>query len=288
MSNRSAPIDYNTSSLFFEKRNPGGKGHSLKENRYTDLIWRGFCSFFREGKEKLRCGTYRYLQSTYSSQQILSLIDGIVEGPDYSFDDSIRETVCREWCDFLIDGCDFRDAKDSPPCGGYMVIEHIMKHAKKKGGNMFVYLVRHGEPKSKDEDPSRPLSDKGIKDVKKIASALYDRGIKVGGIYHSGKERAQETAEIISERCIPAVPLREADGLHPNDDPAPWKEKIVSSDEDLMIVGHLPFLHSLGLMLLDGTSPMPEVNFLAGTVICLKKEEGGFSFQWALSPGDIS
>jgi hypothetical protein len=34
--------------------------------------------------------------------------------------------VCEQ-CDFLADGCDFRQGLDSPPCGGYTVIEHLLR-----------------------------------------------------------------------------------------------------------------------------------------------------------------
>ena len=55
---------------------------------------------------------------------------------------------------------------------------------------MFLYLVRHGEAKSKDEDPERSLSDKGVDDVKKVARAMFRKKVAVASIFHSGKARA--------------------------------------------------------------------------------------------------
>jgi phosphohistidine phosphatase len=31
---------------------------------------------------------------------------------------------------------------------------------------VFIYLVQHAEAKREDEDPSRPLSEKGLQDIK--------------------------------------------------------------------------------------------------------------------------
>ncbi len=64
---------------------------------------------------------------------------------------------------------------------------------------MYLYLVQHAEALSKEEDPSRSLSKKGIKDIKKIAS--FSRGLKVAihQIVHSGKMRALPTAQLLEE-----------------------------------------------------------------------------------------
>ncbi len=35
---------------------------------------------------------------------------------------------------------------------------------------MFLYLVRHAEAKREEEDPARPLSEKGLEDITKVAS----------------------------------------------------------------------------------------------------------------------
>lgn len=37
---------------------------------------------------------------------------------------------------------------------------------------MHLYLIQHGDAKSEQEDPARPLSDKGRRDVEKVAGFL--------------------------------------------------------------------------------------------------------------------
>jgi phosphohistidine phosphatase SixA len=42
---------------------------------------------------------------------------------------------------------------------------------------MDFYLVRHGEAKPASEDPARPLTDRGRKEVERVARALAAREI---------------------------------------------------------------------------------------------------------------
>ena len=57
-----------------------------------------------------------------------------------------------------------------------------------------------------------------------IASFLKNAGIKPASIFHSGKERARETAEIIGN-AIGIDPVQK-DSLSPLDDPKVWAERI--------------------------------------------------------------
>ena len=61
---------------------------------------------------------------------------------------------------------------------------------------MRIYLVQHGEAKKENEDPLRPLTEEGIKNAEKVASYLAKLNLKIKKIFHSGKLRAKQTAEI--------------------------------------------------------------------------------------------
>ncbi|UCG77215.1 MAG: hypothetical protein JSV21_06360 [Nitrospirota bacterium] len=98
----------------------------MKEQGYTDIICKRFCSFYREGKEGLLCGTYIYLKENYEPSELEQAIIGIGASPSLDNDDIVSRRACNE-CEFRIDGCDFRDGIDSPPCGGYIIVEHIVK-----------------------------------------------------------------------------------------------------------------------------------------------------------------
>ncbi len=115
-----------------------------------------------------------------------------------------------------------------------------------KGGlEVAVYLMQHGIPVSKADDPERPLSAQGIKDVENLAEFLQKRGITVKDVYHSGKRRARETAEILSARFAPGAEPKERRGLSPLDDVGGIADEIKKGNGDLFIAGHLPHLAKL-------------------------------------------
>jgi phosphohistidine phosphatase len=71
---------------------------------------------------------------------------------------------------------------------------------------MAVYFVQHGKSLSKDIDPERGLSDEGRAEVGHIAKVARDYGVHVAEIRHSGKKRAQQTAEIFASALKPELP----------------------------------------------------------------------------------
>ena len=149
---------------------------------------------------------------------------------------------------------------------------------------MLLYLVRHGEAKSKDEDPDRSLSDKGVDDVKKVALALSKKEVAVKDIFHSGKVRAKQTAQIIADAISHSKGVFEKEGLKPNEDPAFWASRIEDMDEGIMLVGHLPNLEVLATLLLGRGS----VRFSAGQVVCLERNtHGSWSLKWTIAPADL-
>ena len=150
---------------------------------------------------------------------------------------------------------------------------------------MFLYLVRHGEARSKDEDPERSLSAKGVDDVRKVALAKPKKKVTVASIFHSGKARAEQTAQIIANEISPSKGVLEKEGLKPNDDPAVWVSRLEDVDEDIMLVGHLPNLEVLASLLLGRGS----VRFIAGQAVCLERgSHGSWSLKWTIAPSDIS
>jgi phosphohistidine phosphatase len=160
-------------------------------------------------------------------------------------------------------------------------------HPPEKGGiKMKLYLIQHGEAKSEVEDPERSLAskgEKGVMSVSKVASGLY---ILPSKIYHSGKLRTKQTAEIIAGVLkIPDPLVQSTQGLNPNDDIRPWAERISKEKEDLMLVGHLPFLEKLASFLLCGDDNARLVWFRYGAMVCLdQKEDKSWAVRWILTP----
>lgn len=152
---------------------------------------------------------------------------------------------------------------------------------------MYLYLVQHGEARSKEEDPERPLSEKGVADVSKVASFLGKMKIPLENISHSGKARAAQTANILKEHVNPRVRPLESDGLAPMDEPDIWAARLEGVDADTMLVGHLPHMGRLASVLLCGDPEAAVVAFRMGGVLCLGKQEGGWAIQWMVIPGMV-
>ncbi|GBC85065.1 Phosphohistidine phosphatase SixA [bacterium HR11] len=148
-----------------------------------------------------------------------------------------------------------------------------------------VYLVRHGEATSEAEDPRRPLTAEGRQEVTRIAEHLGRLRLPVQRIVHSGKLRAQQTAEILARYLTPAS-VEAAEGLAPLDDPSEAVRLIETATGPLMLVGHLPHLSRLASRLLgvdrEVVAPLP-----GGGVLCLTRGEAGWQIAWLLTPAVV-
>lgn len=150
---------------------------------------------------------------------------------------------------------------------------------------MKLYLVQHGEAKRKEEDSSRPLTDKGIKDAEKVAKYIAERGVSVKKIFHSGKLRAKQTAEIYAKHLKPEEGIMESDGLNPLDPPEIWVKKLENIDEDIMITGHLPYLSKLASALIVKDENVEIIKFRYAGTVCLERDETGkWRLLWAIVP----
>ena len=153
---------------------------------------------------------------------------------------------------------------------------------------MFLYLVQHGEAKKEEEAPKRPLSEKGFKDIGKTASYLSGLNVKIDEIFHSGKLRANQTAEVLAEALKPEKGISKTDGIAPMDDPTIWAERLKGTKDDIILAGHLPHLSKLASLLLCGDADKRIVEFKMAGVVCLRRYDAEeWSLQWMLIPDII-
>jgi len=150
---------------------------------------------------------------------------------------------------------------------------------------MALYLVQHGKSLPKEVDPEQVLSDEGRAETEKIAAAVGERGVRIARIVQSGKKRAAQTAEIFAAVLQPSGGMLKGDGLNPLDDVAAFAEKLDAS-EDLMLVGHLPFMERLASFLVTGAVDQPVLRFQNSGIVCLDKDAGSnhWSIRWTLFP----
>ena len=149
---------------------------------------------------------------------------------------------------------------------------------------MQIVLVQHGDAKTEAQDPERPLTDRGVQDVERVAAWASRAGVQVAQIRHSGKRRAQQTAEILAERLHPADGTVAIGGLKPNDDVSPVAETLASDTEPVMLVGHMPFLGRLVGLLVTGDSDIEVVRFRNSGMVCLGRRNGRWSVEWSVPP----
>jgi len=151
---------------------------------------------------------------------------------------------------------------------------------------MNLYLVQHAEAKQKEEDSRRSLSDKGEADIEKVAAFVAEHTtLKIGHILHSGKTRAQQTAEVLAKHLNSSDSVTAAEGLEPLADPSIWVNRLTEEKEDLMLVGHLSHLDKLAAKLVCGDESKSVVTFQMGGIVCLAKEETGtWSLRWMVIP----
>ena len=148
-----------------------------------------------------------------------------------------------------------------------------------------LYLVRHGEAKSKHQDPDRHLSQKGARDVEKMAVFLRPLRLRLDRVWHSGKPRAAQTADILIPALSASHGPAQREGLTPDDPVQPLKKELDRTAVDSMIVGHLPLLGKLASVLLGGNESSEVVNFQEAGVVCLgRREDGVWNVRWMMIP----
>ncbi|MET0012453.1 MAG: phosphohistidine phosphatase SixA [Sedimenticola sp.] len=150
---------------------------------------------------------------------------------------------------------------------------------------MKLYLVQHGEALAKDVDPDRALSDQGKRDIQQIATFLKQTNIRVGCVFHSGKTRARQTAEILATALYSAGTVETLEGINPKDDPAPLLEQAISWETDTLVVGHLPYMSRAVSLFLTGDKACEAVSYRPGSLVCMERtEDGEWLLDWMIRP----
>ncbi len=150
---------------------------------------------------------------------------------------------------------------------------------------MKLYLVQHGEACAKEVDPDRPLTEQGRLDIERLGAILKQAGIQADRVIHSGKLRAQQTAKRLSHLIAPGVKLEASEAINPNDDPKTFDLLTDDRDEDILVVGHLPFMAKLVSHLVTGDEQRPITDYQPGTVVCLDRVDDRYwRIDWMLRP----
>jgi phosphohistidine phosphatase len=147
-----------------------------------------------------------------------------------------------------------------------------------------VYLVHHGEAVDPGIDVRRPLSDTGRDACERLAREAATRGTRPAVVWHSGKLRAKQTAEIFWRECHALAELSAARGLQPDDPPEWVRDRLRAEPRDVLMVGHFPHLPRLFGLLVgsgEGSSGFPPHG-----IVALRTDDDGQTWteEWRLAP----
>jgi phosphohistidine phosphatase len=124
--------------------------------------------------------------------------------------------------------------------------------------------------------------------VQRVARRARAADVHSTGCLHSGKLRAEQTAQLLATEIGMEASLEARPGLAPNDSVVPVAQWLRAETEhqSLALVGHMPFLGRLASLLGVGDEQAQVVVFQpAGLVKLEPKVDGdGFSVAWALPP----
>jgi phosphohistidine phosphatase len=135
-----------------------------------------------------------------------------------------------------------------------------------------VVLVHHGDAVPDHVDPQRPLSPRGRAMVEHLAQEAAARGLRPAVVWHSGKLRARQTAEVYWRACNALADLRAIGGLRPADGPWQLRDHLIGESRLVMIVGHLPHLpRALGFLTTGDDNAHAE--FPLHGLVLLEREE---------------
>jgi phosphohistidine phosphatase len=145
-----------------------------------------------------------------------------------------------------------------------------------------IFLMRHADAVSDEENPVRPLSRKGRDQVARVCAVLAKNpGFKPAEIWHSPLDRSRETAELLAKGLGLAAPLLLVPGVSPDDDPARIAAVLEAAKVDVAVVGHEPHLGVLASMMVHGPErPGVFYPFPKASVLALSREGRRWRSEW--------
>ncbi len=160
---------------------------------------------------------------------------------------------------------------------------------------MKLYILRHGEAAEHGDpryttDDERPLTKKGVKRTRQLASVLRKMGITFDVVYSSPLVRARQTAEIVARGLELEDKLQLTNHLSPAAayvDLVAQLEQADPAPEAILLVGHEPHLSGLISQLCTGGASLG-LTLKKGGLARLELESAKpgrcASLEWLLTP----
>ena len=160
---------------------------------------------------------------------------------------------------------------------------------------MNIFILRHGIAVERgtggfEKDSERPLTGKGMRQLRKSAAAMKKMKLRFDLILSSPYERARHTAEIVADELRLKKRLKLSDTLKSESNPEIMIGEISRLEpmpENLLLVGHEPYLSHLISRLVSGNGDL-SMDFKKGGLCKLEVEklDGAARGQmaWLLTP----
>jgi phosphohistidine phosphatase len=160
---------------------------------------------------------------------------------------------------------------------------------------MNIFILRHGiaverGTKGFENDSERPLTARGKRQLRKSAAAMRKMKLRFDLILSSPYERAKRTAEIVAEGLKLKKRLKFSDALKYDGDAVELVHQLStlkSMPENLLLVGHEPYLSQLISLLVSGDEDVG-IDFKKGGLCKLEAEKLQYGkcaqFAWLLTP----
>ncbi len=150
---------------------------------------------------------------------------------------------------------------------------------------MHLYLVRHAHALDGDDDAARPLSEKGIGQIRDLGRRLRTaKAVDVPELWHSPLVRARDTAVRLQKELGLTANLRAVEGLTPGDAPEIIARHLGKLAVPVMLVGHEPHLSALATLLVTGRTMPVRFVMKKCAVLRLDREGTGWTVRWHVSP----
>jgi phosphohistidine phosphatase len=149
-------------------------------------------------------------------------------------------------------------------------------------GLRLLLLVHHGAAVGSEVDSMRPLSSVGRAATERLAAAAAQRGVKPDAVWHSGKLRARQTAELFWKACNPLASFSAARGLQPDDPPRWMRDQLTGDARSIVIAGHMPSLRRLLACLLGEPAGSTSAVFPEHGCVALEPDGDHWKELWRL------
>ena len=147
-----------------------------------------------------------------------------------------------------------------------------------------IFLVHHADAVPPHVAPRRPLSDRGRAAAQLLAFDASRRAVRPEFIWHSGKLRARQTAEIFWQACNPFARMSAERGLQPTDPPEWMRDRFFGETRNLMVVGHMPNIARLLHLLIGEDIETSGLSFPMNGVVALEPNGERWIEEWRLTP----